>query len=65
MSQYQSANSVPGVVSDLPYNEKQRESIYSKKKKESINAKDHQIDHISPYVKKNLKQIEPRGKEHR
>jgi hypothetical protein len=53
------------VGSDLPTHEKQRKPIFKGKAK-NLAPKMDQVDNISPYVEKNLKDtVKPRGGEHR
>lgn len=56
----------PGVASDRPLMEKQRNPNYMANGKKFKKPKHGQIDDMSDYVKKNLaKTVKPRGGEYR
>ena len=56
----------PGIASDIPFVEKQRNPNYIMHSKSLKKPKQREIDNLSAYVKDNLtKTVKPRGGEYR
>lgn len=56
----------PGIASDIPFMEKQRNPNYIMNSKSLKKPKQREIDNLSAYVKDNLtKTVKPRGGEYR